>query len=111
MEKYIATLIEEVNDGLHSIHLEENDIFTKASQAVKLLENVFGSLKSYISGYSFENETDEILFFKEIKPNLFSKLIYYRKIYNIEIMRPNGSLEVQKMYFKKELDKCSLSSI
>lgn len=105
MEKYTHELIENVNNNLQNIYLEENDIFIKASQAVNLLENVFGSLKSYISNYSFKNENEEISFFKEVKPQLFSKLIYYRKIYNIEIMRPNGSHEIQQIYLKSELDR------
>ena len=47
----------------------------------------------------------EIIFFKIIKPKLFSKLIYYRKVYNIEMMRPNGQDCVLKNYFINELNQ------
>ena len=48
---------------------------------------------------------DEIFFFKIIKPKFFSKLIYYRKVYNIEMMRPNGQDCVLKNYFINELNQ------
>jgi len=105
MKNYTQELIEDINANLQNIVLEENDVFFKATQAVNILENAFNSLKSYISSYTFKDESEEIAFFKEIKPQLFSKLIYYRKIYSIEVMRPSGSFETQKNYLNNELDR------
>lgn len=39
------------------------------------------------------------------KPRLCAHLIYYRAIYNIEMNRPVGSLEVQRTYLHKELEE------
>ena len=72
---------------------------------IKLKEEMLMQLKAFISDYVFENEEEEIHFFKEIKPRLFSRLIYYQKVYQIETMRPNGSKSVQVKYFEKELDR------
>ncbi|MDD2287417.1 MAG: RteC domain-containing protein [Bacteroidales bacterium] len=105
MKNYTQELIEDINANLQNIVLEENDVFFKATQAVNILENAFNSLKSYISSYTFKDESEEIAFFKEIKPQLFSKLIYYRKIYSIEVMRSSGSFETQKNYLNNELDR------
>lgn len=105
MRKYTLKLIEDANIKLQDISLEETDIFTKAAQAVNYLEEIFFQLKLYISTYKFQGEDEEIIFFKEIKPQLFCKLIYYRKIYSIEIMRPNGSLDAQRSYLEQELDR------
>ena len=58
----------------------------------------FDRLKQYIIGYRFQNDDEEITFFKEIKPRLFCRLIYYRKLYNIEMNRPVGSIEAQREY-------------
>jgi hypothetical protein len=46
---------------------------------------------------------DEIIFFKEMKPQVLSLLIYFNKIYSIELKRPNGSNEIQQNYYNKEL--------
>lgn len=105
METYTKKLIDNINLQLNSIDSSEESLFVKAPKAIVLLESIFVELKSFISAYSFKNAEEEICFFKDIKPLLFSKLIYYRKVYTIETIRPNGSLEVQQVYLKKEFDK------
>lgn len=105
MRTFTNDLLKRVSECLEIISHEETDILIQTTQAISLLENTFSDLKSYISSYSFCNENEEIIFFKEIKPQLFSKLIYYRSIYNIEIMRPNGSLETQSIYLNAELGR------
>jgi len=51
-------------------------------------------LRAFILNYTFKNEEEEILFFKDIKPKIFSKLIYHVKINNIEGKKPLGSFEI-----------------
>ncbi|NDV96153.1 hypothetical protein D0T84_14710 [Dysgonomonas sp. 521] len=104
MKKYTYELIEKLNSELKVIDLAEESLFAKAPKAIILLENLFAELKAFISTYSFKDMEEETYFFKEIKPQLFSKLIYYRKVYNIETIRPNGSIDSQKAYLEKELD-------
>lgn len=104
MKKYTCELIKKLNNELQIINSAEESLFAKAPKAIVLLENLFAELKSFISSYSFNDIEEEVYFFKEIKPQLFSKLIYYRKVYNIETIRPNGSLDSQKAHFNKELD-------
>ena len=70
MEKYTHELINKLNVSLQSVSLEESDIFFKATQAINLLETAFSSLKTYISAYVFKNESEEISFFKEMKPHV-----------------------------------------
>ena len=59
-------------------------------------------MKEFISTYTFRDEVEEIEFFKVIKPRLFYRLIYYRKIYNIEMNRPVG-VESQRAYLIDEI--------
>ncbi|MGC4041964.1 MAG: RteC domain-containing protein [Flavobacterium sp.] len=49
--------------------------------------------------------TEEILFFKEIKPQFTSKLIYYNVIFKIEMKKPNGGNRILKKYYNNELIK------
>ena len=105
MKQYIQDLLEKINIGIQVLDLEEDDIFKKSLKATKLLEKAFNELKAYISEYSFKTETEEIQFFKETKPQIFSKLIYYSTIYRIEMNRPTGSDIIQKTYTIKQLDR------
>lgn len=104
MEATIKKITKGYSEKLLSIEHSEGDILQIIPPAIKLLEEMFKEIKAFISDYTFKDEDEEIRFFKEIKPQLFSKLIYYQKIYRIEAMRPNGSDEAQKKYLIKELD-------
>jgi len=55
-------------------------------------------LKNFVLNNTFKDEEEEILFFKEIKPGIFSQLIYQVKINNIESKRPMGSIEIQQNF-------------
>jgi len=104
MRKKIDTITEQLNTQFQAIDTSEMSILKKAEESVLLLEAAFEQLKNFIYGYTFESEAEEIHFFKEVKPKMFHKLIYYRKIYSFEALRPNGSISVQKNYIEKELD-------
>ncbi|WP_239403281.1 RteC domain-containing protein [Alistipes sp. An116] len=84
--------------------MSEGLIQSSALSISLLLEKVFDKLKLFISTYEFHSEADEIEFFKEIKPQIFCKLIYYRKIYNIEMNRPVSGPDSIKAYLNRELD-------
>ncbi|MDH6310326.1 hypothetical protein M2451_003213 [Dysgonomonas sp. PFB1-18] len=104
MKQYTYELSFKINQELKEIECEEENIFNKAPKIISLLENTFIELKEFICTYKFKNIEEEIHFFKEIKPQLFSKLIYNRKIYCIETMIPNGSIESQNAYLRSEQD-------
>ena len=61
----------------------EHNIVNQSLLISNRLDDLFGQLKDFILQYQFKTEEEEILFFKEIKPRIHCKLIYYRKIYNI----------------------------
>ncbi|WP_165045284.1 RteC domain-containing protein [Dysgonomonas sp. ZJ709] len=104
MKKYTNKLMQDLNNQLKLIDSEKESAFVKAPNAIRLLENAFVELKVFITEYNFNDEEEEIHFFKVVKPQLFSKLIYYRKVYGIETMKPNGSIDSQKLYLKAGLD-------
>lgn len=92
-------------DDLKRIEYEEIRILKKAELSIHLISDTLNVLKEYIRKNKFPTQGDEIFFFKEIKPSIYSKLIYFVKIFNIESKRPNGSDKSQKRYFLNELDK------
>lgn len=50
------------------------------------------------------SENCSIYFFKNVKTYVFSKLIYYVKLFNIESIRPRSSTKSQTKYFKKHTE-------
>lgn len=102
MEKKIEEISKELENFVQIKELELSDIVKDIPVIISALEDGFIKLKLLIADYIFSDKTEEISFFKEIKPKLFSKLIYYRKVYNIEINRPICSCQRQITYLEGE---------
>lgn len=105
MHHFITKLNIELNSRLHAIEIEETDIIKKAQDSIICLKDILSKLRTFIVGYKFKNEAEEIYFFKVIKPEIVSQLIYHVKINNFESKRPLGSFEIQQCYILNELEK------
>jgi hypothetical protein len=105
MENYISSLKDKVFQNIQEVEKMECSMLYKSKLIVPRLEGAFEELKSFVSNYSFKNNDEEILFFKEIKPQLFSQLMYYNEVCNIEIRMPAGSIDCRKEYLEQILSQ------
>jgi len=105
MKQFTLNLFEKVYREISKIELEEEFVFEKSIRIIPILQEAYDELKIFIARYSFENDDEEILFFKEIKPQILSNLIFYISIHEFEINRPPGSDLVQKAYTTSQHDK------
>ncbi len=105
MMEFVQRLKKEVEAEIRRIESSNANSLKKALEASHALGDAFGQMKEFIMDYNFRDETEEIFFFKEVKPRLCSHLIYYRKVYNIEMNRPVGTIEVQQAYLHRELER------
>lgn len=105
MEIFIRDIKENINKKIQLIESEENNIFQKSISIISLLESAFDELKEFISNYTFKSPLEEITFFKETKPQLFSILIYHRKVYNLEMRMPTGGYIDRKNYLESILGR------
>lgn len=104
MNEYVRKLRKETDELVDKIESSESNVLKKSIEASHVLAEAFNRLKKYITSYEFNNEEEEISFFKEIKPKFCYRLIYYRKLYNIEMNRPAG-VEKQKEFLNEELNE------
>ncbi len=105
MDKYVSTLKEQVLRNILKIEKTECTMLQKSDLIIPQLEKSFGELKLFIIDYTFKDDTEEIRFFKEIKPQLFSQLSFYSRVYDLEMKIPTGSLDDQKMYLRRVQDQ------
>ena len=105
MEKFVSTLKDKILQNSQVIEKMECSAMHKSALIVSKLENAFEELKSFIINYSFRNDAEEIYFFKEVKPQLFSQLVYYNKIHNLEMRMPTGSIDDRKSYLDRALSR------
>jgi len=95
----------ELEHQLKVIHSETEEPIKYAEQAIKRLITILERLKTTFLNYQFENKSEEIDFFRNVKPQFAAKLIYYNDIYNIETNKPFGSKKAIRKYYNAELIK------
>lgn len=106
MKNFSSKLISELEEQVENIKQVEKDPVKYSEQAINCTIIALEKLKSFFKNYQITDKKDEIEFFKEIKPKITSKLIYYNDIYTIEINKPTGEDKKQiKNFYKKEIRK------
>lgn len=105
MKLFSESLLTELEQQLKSIHSETEKPILYAEQAIKRLISILEKLKTTFLNHHFENKSEEIDFFRNIKPQFAAKLIYYNDIYNIETNKPFGSQKAIRKYYNAELTK------
>ena len=94
-----------IKTELNVLEIEEEDILVRAEKGIKLAKQTLKKVRSIIVDYEFKTKSEEIHFFKCTKPKIYSKLIYYVKLFNIEGKRPRGSNKSQVKYLNNYIEK------
>lgn len=105
MDKTFFDLLTRVDADIQLVELQESDVIKSSKKIVNLLQQALSELKSKVVDFDFQGDENEIHFFKDLKPMLMSKIIYYNSVYGFELSFPNGSEEVERQYIVSELDK------
>lgn len=101
-------ILENLNDEINTIESEVDDVLLKAEKGIKIARGYLEKLRETTEKRSFKSKASEIEFFKNTKPQLYCKLIYYVNLFNIESKRPRGSNKSQIKYFNKNIDKLQI---
>ncbi len=106
MKEFTISLKQDMLGSLHTIGAKDIATVDKAREAIFLLENAFGRLKTFICSYDFKDEKEEVYFFRDFKPSLFCHLAYYRKVYEIETGgKRKESLEEEILIIRRFYDR------
>lgn len=105
MEKKIIRIVSEFEAKIELLESEIENTINKAEEGIKITRKTLNKLREVISNSEFKSIKSEINFFKNIKPLIYSKLIYYVKLFYIESKRPRGSSKSQIKYFNNQIDK------
>ena len=98
-------LISEFETKLETLESCDDDVLYKAETGITHTEKCMKYLRKSVVAKGFQTVQDEIWFFKHIKPQIFSKLIYYVKLYNIESKRPRSSSKFQIKYLNNQINR------
>lgn len=105
LNEYFTDLLQKVDLQIQDFEDNSNDVFCLCKQVIDYLQEIIGELKAFVIAYPFANQEEEIYFFKEQKPVIASKIIYYHTVYQFELRFPNGSEETQRVFIMAETDR------
>lgn len=108
MKKGYAKIINHLENDLKKLVLKNSNSIDTSEKCTILIQNYLNQLRNIVISEEFASDQDEITFFKEVKPTIVSKFIYYAKLFQIESKRPKGVIKVQKEYFEEEIRKMQL---
>lgn len=104
MNTYCVTFFNEFENEIEILKHTFTDAINQANELIKFIERKIKELYKWLKTYIFESVSDEIYFFKELKPKLTSKLIFYKSVLKLESNLPvNKKLKIK--YFEKSLNK------
>jgi hypothetical protein len=106
-------------DDLNDIIKKAGSLRNKAESIIILTTQCLPDLKALVLKHGFSDQSEEIQFFKSIKPRIFSQLIYHSKIKEVEITLPflgyikdkerflANELRVVGAFFQRNADFCN----
>lgn len=104
MKDFADNLYDQLQESLREISGEQDKHpLRRARDSVVAVRSTIMELKRFILSYSFADQAEEILFFKEIQPEFYSLLIYYIRMVFIETHQPVGSKDDRRLFLEKEL--------
>ena len=104
MREYIDYILQEIDSEIDNFDFYDCDIIENSLAMITRLENILKKLREKIAYYTFTSKEKEIQFFKEQKPEILGKLLFFDKVYQIESKFPNGSDDVVIAYLNDKLD-------
>jgi hypothetical protein len=105
MEKFYKKTLQKLEEQINELAIELENPIIFSETVIELVIKRLAELKEFVLQRGFETTEEEIHFFKQLKPTILSKLIYYNAIYRIETKRPYGGTKTIKKYLNNELVK------
>lgn len=99
------TIVKRIEIQECKITLNTEKVIEEAHQMTNVLKELLNETKDLVSEKGFLDKNEEIKFFKDIKPQILGKLIFYNKVYRIEISCPAKGGEIYTRYFEQEQEK------
>lgn len=105
MKIYFEKLNANLSKELTTIKHENLPFLKECEKSVSVISQSMHKLRQFIFQNSFAHESDEIHFFKVVKPSIYSQLIYHVDRYNIESGLPIWSSSESKNYIECHINR------
>jgi hypothetical protein len=75
-----------------------DDVLTVSLEIIHYIEKKLKEMFNWLKKHVFKTLQEEIYFFKELKPRIVSKLLYYKELFNVESSLPPSKKNKRKHY-------------
>ena len=107
MQDYYVNMMREVDNHISTIDLNGTHIIDECKTTILFLKEKLTGLKAFVQSVPFNEEAEEIDFFKNKKPALLGRLMYFYKVLQIESNRPPCG-ELADDYYRRQQEELKL---
>jgi hypothetical protein len=79
------------------------DRVKEAKGNMEVIRRLLHELRNLIEEYEFKSEAEEIRFFKEVKPLFSGSLLFWSRLFQLQLHQPVGGRGIIRKYWKSEL--------
>lgn len=103
MEIVLSKILEQIRQKEDKLTSELMPTADESYQMILFLKDMLNSIKGKALQAGFKNEQQEIDFFKNVKPQVLGKLIYYNKVFRIETTCPVSTGKIHQCFYENQL--------
>ncbi|MBZ4192067.1 RteC domain-containing protein [Niabella beijingensis] len=103
MKHPLHKIVSEIQKQERKFSAETSSVIDEAYKMTLYLRELLCTVKEDVIKEGFSCKEDEVHFFKQVKPNILGKLIYYNKVYRIETACPANNGKLYQSYFALQL--------
>ncbi|PZR16209.1 MAG: tetracycline regulation of excision, RteC [Flavobacterium psychrophilum] len=96
-------ILSEVNENEKDFSISYSSVIEQASTMIPFLQETLRRLKDILLKDGFTNTLEEVEYFREVKPQVLGKLIYYNELYRLETSCPVQGGKLYRKYFAVQL--------
>lgn len=102
MNNYYSEKLQELEDEINELKIEIDNPIYLSEIVIDIILKYLSEIKKFVLQRGFRDIEEEVYFFKKLKPQILSKLIYYNAVYKIETKKPYGGHKTIKKYLIRE---------
>ena len=101
----LEAILDDFEKQIAAIIRKEDTPLGKADKGIALCNTTLSILKEHIEQEKFNSHSEEIIFFKKVKPSVMSYFILFSEVRYCEIRKPKAGVSFQVKFFQKEIRK------
>ncbi|MDB5014205.1 MAG: tetracycline regulation of excision, RteC, partial [Daejeonella sp.] len=103
MKEFVLEVKASWENERQKILAREENVIKICELVLSLTRSTIKKVRDYLLKNGFNNVQEEIWFFKEAHPAFLSQLIYYDKLYHLELRRPVGRVKLVRKFLENEM--------